>query len=545
MPEAAGQGMSFFWSRDTLRILIRLFRITSAMKRGRPVAVVNDMEPDAQAIIDLCPSDSTTPAPNSSATDSSPCADASPGPDSREESPLAIHKGLSLAVQQLSRLGWQFEPLWEDESTMYFIDQYCIPPSPGLFPGFLNFLTDLVATSPPGSALSRASLASSCLSLARHTKSPCLYRKACRHYGAALSALSTTLNEPAAAWKDDTIAVIMLLNLFEASSSCQRAQASGGQTADMGPRKRGRRISMGSAKSSLPGQRTSRKLVRAVRCIDGPCHTWHVTAARLPPGPSRLANRQQQMETLKRGETFDCITLGEDTGDTSTLSTGMAAALCWAVEFCIETARCVRNMDVEPISADKQAESLRSAIDRARRIQLRFETLVRGFDRSLKPMMARAKDGRPVMICLTRLLGIMWMGFDTVLVLFYSTVLSCSRRILELPNCLLTDSERDLVTKTSAMTEKNIILLLKRICASIPYNMGDVDEQGQHMAVPRPKAASSYYLTWFLAVVTNTSQVNEAQLRECYETQDKIFTMYGLNTNNSAMMVTTMMSFFR
>lgn len=395
---------------------------------------------------------------------------------------------------------------------MYFIDQYCIPPSPGLFPGFLNFLTDLVATSPPGSALSRASLASSCLSLARHTKSPCLYRKACRHYGAALSALSTTLNEPAAAWKDDTIAVIMLLNLFEDIH--------------------------GSATKARPshldgiGQIFSARTENlAQACSRGPLYRWALS--------------HMQMETLKRGETFDCITLGEDTGDTSTLSTGMAAALCWAVEFCIETARCVRNMDVEPISADKQAESLRSAIDRARRIQLRFETLVRGFDRSLKPMMARAKDGRPVMICLTRLLGIMWMGFDTVLVLFYSTVLSCSRRILELPNCLLTDSERDLVTKTSAMTEKNIILLLKRICASIPYNMGDVDEQGQHMAVPRPKAASSYYLTWFLAVVTNTSQVNEAQLRECYETQDKIFTMYGLNTNNSAMMVTTMMSFFR
>ncbi|KAJ3491560.1 hypothetical protein NLG97_g5567 [Lecanicillium saksenae] len=60
-----------------------------------------------------------------------------------------------------------------------------------------------------------ASLASSCLSLSRHEKSPYLYYKACRYYGAALKALNASLNEAETAWKDETIAAVMFMNLFE------------------------------------------------------------------------------------------------------------------------------------------------------------------------------------------------------------------------------------------------------------------------------------------------------------------------------------------
>ncbi|OAA56468.1 hypothetical protein ISF_07536 [Cordyceps fumosorosea ARSEF 2679] len=484
---------------------IRFYVDSRSSSSARPGAKKNKSSP-SPALPAILAADAGAAASSSSSSSSSSAS----GPSASYASPVSTPPRLCLDSQ--------LEPLWEDESTMYFIDQYCLPPSPGLFPGFLNFLTERLAASPPDSALSRATLASSCLSLWRHSKSPYLYRKACRHYGAALSALSETLNEAAAAWQDDTIAAIMLLNLFEDIH---------GKAPKTRPSHLDGIVRIFSARTESLVQASSR----------GPVYRWALS--------------HLQIETLMRGESFDCIKLRDGHADTSTLSTGLAVAMSWAVEFCIDTMRSLRSMDAEPNTADEQAESLRAALDRAMRIQRRLDAIVRDAEHHLKPTLIVRTSTSPqqqppaLIVSPSRLLSIMWTGLDAFLTIFYSTVLSCSRRILELRARLLTDTERALVAATSEMAARNVALLLERIRGSIPYNMGDVDEQGREMAAPRPKAVSSYYLTWILAIVINTPQATEDQRRACREAQDRIQDMYGLKPVEAELMATSIMQCFR
>ena len=127
----------------------------------------------------------------------------SPSPTSEELQRLTV------------RLNQQLEPLWEDESLFYFLGEHCIPQTPGIFPGFMDFLPRMLSKSQPSSVLSSASLASACLSLSRRSKSPILYRKACEHYGSALSTLRMTLDNSSAASHEESLVAMALMDLFE------------------------------------------------------------------------------------------------------------------------------------------------------------------------------------------------------------------------------------------------------------------------------------------------------------------------------------------
>lgn len=155
--------------------------------------------------------DTATNAPAPSCVDSSGDGDRA---IERVSEPEHSERSLQPSFQR------QLQPLGDGEAVGYFLSEFCIPPSPGIFIGFLNYLPGFLSVSKPNSALRGSLLASATLSLSRHSNSIDLYVRAREYYGTALRALSTALNAPSAEWDKEIVVAILLLNLFEVLLCC-------------------------------------------------------------------------------------------------------------------------------------------------------------------------------------------------------------------------------------------------------------------------------------------------------------------------------------
>lgn len=109
----------------------------------------------------------------------------------------------------------QMESSWDEESVVYFLNEYSVLPLPGMYSGHLDFLPDLLMSSSSTSPLWPATRASAYLALSRHYKSSVLYDRARKCYGAALRSVNTCLSQPPETWQDDIVAAIMMTNYLE------------------------------------------------------------------------------------------------------------------------------------------------------------------------------------------------------------------------------------------------------------------------------------------------------------------------------------------
>ncbi|OAA47116.1 hypothetical protein NOR_02752 [Metarhizium rileyi] len=388
----------------------------------------------------------------------------------------------------------QLQPSWDDESVCYFLDEFCIPPSPGIFPGYLDFLQDLVAASPPNSALRPASLASACLSLSRRSKSAYLYTRACEYYGKALRILNKSLNESSSAVRDETIATVMLLNLFE----------------DMDTKACHKHASHLYGIVQLFCSRHQNLLEFTSR---GQVYSWAFT--------------QLQIQAFTTGQTFECLRNPDLGLHNWTFSPGMGILCNHINEFCMAVTRCLQTIDTKHQEAGNTLEILTSLVHQAIRIQAQ----IGGWTNSLNPVWTpKTADisGQVVVTFATRLLGIVWSLYHAALVFFYTGVLSCCRAVLMLHTCTTPCAEKELTETTSAMARQTILRMIDSICCSIPYNLGEVDEQGQTREVPKYKTSTSYYMIWPLALVAHCPYSTATQSRTCNETLERIRNMYGL-----------------
>ncbi|OAA54062.1 Zn(2)-C6 fungal-type DNA-binding domain protein [Cordyceps fumosorosea ARSEF 2679] len=379
------------------------------------------------------------------------------------------------------RLGLQPEPLWEKESALYFYQEYCIPPSPDVFSGFLNFLPNIVLQSEAGSTLRAASAASACLALSRRSKSAHLYQRACSHYGAALRGLNTALGSDASViWNDETIASIMLMNLFE----------------DIHGKPFKNRASHLTALIQVFSMRNI-KILQAPAL--SPLYRW--------------ALLHIQIRSFYTGESFDCVKIPKRDISREDLSTGLSILVAQINQFSSEWIH--ESTDLDDSRHKPQAFNA-PAPEEAWRIQTQLDLWMDNLPPIVKRRTLTTSSGT-ITTASTRMLGITWSFYDAALVVFYTAVIACCRAE-QGPS-----AETLMALASSRLTES-----LDAICRSIPYNMGEVDRRGRHVATPQCKAGSAYYIILPLGLVTHSQYSSERHRGLCNEALEKIRERHGL-----------------
>mgnify|MGYP005989596649 FL=1 len=122
------------------------------------------------------------------------------------------------------------------------------------------------------------------------------------------------------------------------------------------------------------------------------------------------------------------------------------------------------------------------------------------------------------------------MTHATMLMILSKSILHCCRAAekLQLQTSDTLPNGVESVEHIASVAKDQILQSIKWICRSIPYNMGEVDEQGKVLSIPRYKASSAYYLSWPLALLFFSASTTSAQLRLCNQTIEKIRSVYGI-----------------
>lgn len=107
---------------------------------------------------------------------------------------------------------------WEDQSVLYFFDQYVMPPDASGNPGWLEFLPDLYGASNETSCLKPSLAAVSYANLTNQSSIPWMSVQARHSYGEALRSINSALRDPEQATTDETLTAVFLLGLFEVRS---------------------------------------------------------------------------------------------------------------------------------------------------------------------------------------------------------------------------------------------------------------------------------------------------------------------------------------
>ncbi|KAL1966088.1 hypothetical protein VTN77DRAFT_4836 [Rasamsonia byssochlamydoides] len=122
----------------------------------------------------------------------------------------------------VSRPRYLADATWEDRALCYFFDQYTIPKKYDGAPGILESIPALYmlcreneAAGSPSSCLRWSVNAVALSAFAREANAPHLDLQARKRYGMALHGLHVALSSPTEAAKDETLASILLLAIFE------------------------------------------------------------------------------------------------------------------------------------------------------------------------------------------------------------------------------------------------------------------------------------------------------------------------------------------
>ncbi|KAL2857053.1 hypothetical protein BJY01DRAFT_242456 [Aspergillus pseudoustus] len=397
-----------------------------------------------------------------------------------------------------SRLIWarQPRPLCDDESICYFLYEYCIAPRPGVFSGHLDFLEDFLRSFPSTSCLWPATFASAYLSLSRHYKSPQLNIVARRYYGDALRSINTILSREPKSWQDDTLAAIMLLQMF--------VDTDGGAF----------------------GERASHLCGIAAFVESRGQKLFNIT-----PGCSLYAwaFTQLQIHSFITRQPFKCLSPHDAEPDIRYPPIGVHLMVAKMSSFRSSLVELQAAKDPPRPPKDILLTLMRQAM----RTQRELETWSCSLPMEWNPNMIFRSDGKLLVTYSTQWLGVILNLYHASLFLFYHSVLRCCQSILDsLPPGITLEKE---LTETSAvMAEENLTHLTSIICGSIPYSLGEIDNYGQPLATPNYKGSVCYSLIWPLVLVAIYPTSAMDQVRVCKETLARIAAMYGIDLAQSA-----------
>ena len=196
---------------------------------------------------------------------------------------------------------------------------------------------------------------------------------------------------------------------------------------------------------------------------------------------------------------------------------------------------------LNPGTHHQQRQLLLSSMHEAMRIQTDMDAWGNSLPAAWKPRAQVTHDGRLLVTYSDRWLGTICMMYHAVQIIFNHGVLRCCQSLLTL-RVHGDASSNSLIESTMAIAEKNLARMTDLVCGGIPYSLGEVDINGQGLAVPDYKGGICYNLIWPLALLVQSSSSTEDQVQQCKGTLAQIRSMYGINLAESAQKVTCIIS---
>ncbi|KAL3440840.1 hypothetical protein BJX65DRAFT_314421 [Aspergillus insuetus] len=369
---------------------------------------------------------------------------------------------------------------WDDESICYFVHEFSFAAKPDLCSGHLEFLQDLLESSPETSPLRPATLASSYLSLSRRYKSSELYVQARKYYGTALQSIRNILSKPLGSWQQEIVAAIMLVHMFEDTD--------------------------------------------AIFCDDRASHLQAIAGLFATCGQSLLGNlqgssfypwvfSQLQIYAFTTNQTFSCLSIPACQVNIAHPPTGVVVMVSKVGRFWSSLQQALK--EHETLDPTAQQARLMQMMHEAMLTQAELERWETSLPAVWKPRVLDADDGQPLVTYSIRWLGITWTMYSAALAIFYHGVLRCCRVLTETsqgePCSAL---ETSLLSTAHAMAEQNIVRPIERICSSVPFSLGEISCDGRRLLPPDYKGCVCYQLIWPLALVMRSrySSVDQVQL---------------------------------
>ncbi|KAM5349840.1 hypothetical protein ACJ41O_006345 [Fusarium nematophilum] len=394
-----------------------------------------------------------------------------------------------------SRPAWQPQPSFEDESLSYFLQEYSVQPGPGVFRGHLDFLEDMYQSSHRDSCLRRATLAAAYMSLSRHYKSSTLYFTARNHYGAALRAVNRDLSGSPKTLKDETLVSLMFLGMIE-DVDCEGPSAKSIHM--LGISKLydavGHRLLMNIDQSSV--------------------HGWIFTELQIP--------------SVTGGHVPDCLAIPEADLDLSNPSVLIAVSVARIGQF-YRSAKRVTGREEARLGMSERRAMLGSAMREAMLIQSELAKIAASLPPMWRPQEVAHTPGQPLLSYESRWTACICCLYNVTLILFYSRFLLCCGALRRLSHGTSTATpEKQLVESSASLAEAQLKALTHMICATMPYLMGAVDEQGVPLVVPQQKGVIMYHLIWPLAIVIVSPWSSSQQVESCRARLNWIRDRYGI-----------------
>lgn len=181
----------------------------------------------------------------------------------------------------------------------------------------------------------------------------------------------------------------------------------------------------------------------------------------------------------------------------------------------------------------EQHDLLLSSLLEAMRIQTEIEAWDRSLPEFWKPREIADMNGRLIITYPHRWMGIIWMMYQAVRIIFYHGIIQCCQSLITFQshgNAISSELVRSSMTKA----EENLIRLTRLVCHSIPYALGEIDVDTHKLAIPEYNGGSSYNSIWPLALVSQSIHSNNKQKQLCKDTLARIRSMYGIRLAESA-----------
>ncbi|KAH6988221.1 hypothetical protein BKA56DRAFT_578506 [Ilyonectria sp. MPI-CAGE-AT-0026] len=417
--------------------------------------------------------------------------------------PHHLIRRLSLLVN--SNPTRQPQPSFEEESIMYFMHEHCVQPGPDAVRGHLDFLQDMYQASNHDSCLRQATLATAYMSLSRHYKSSTLYLTARLHYGAALRAINRDLSASPKALKDEMLASIMILGMME-DIDCEGPKA---KTIHMRGISKlydviGHRLLSNIGESSL--------------------NSWIFS--------------ELQVLSFTGHNDLDCLAIPNANLNTSNATVRTGIVVTRINQF----SRLAKHITVpeEVGGRDHQRDQLLSAMRQAIDIQLEAAQVAGSLLSPWRPQETTGKrhanaESSPLFNYTSRWAACVDSLFDVALILFFSRFLSCCRALLQLDSSIGQSAPETRLAETwMPLAEAQLRRLAQVLCATMPYMMGEVDEQGTPLTEPQQKAVVMYHLVWPLAIVIANPQSTSQQVEDCQARLNWIRDRHGIKLASAA-----------
>ncbi|KAJ3547389.1 hypothetical protein NM208_g1547 [Fusarium decemcellulare] len=355
------------------------------------------------------------------------------------------------------------------------------------------------------SCLKQAVLATAFIALSRRYKSSALYLTARTHYGAALRAVNLTLFSPSTIRQEETLASLMLLGMIE-------------DIDHHGPSAKSTHM-LGIAKlCEVVGRRP------LTRIEESSLDEWMF--------------KELELHSLVAGDYLDCLAIPNTSLDGKKPVTRVAVTVARIGQFCrdFKNSRPLQESALEA----KHLETLISIVEQATVVQHELSEI----DSSVLPEWnhqnttdERHADerGSQLPVHPSRWIATARSLFHVSSILFFTKFVSCCRTLLELDQGTAYAYHPRHETKTSlTLAEAQLVRLIHMLCATMPYLMGEVDEQGNSVAVPVHKAVIMYHLIWPLAFVNASAWSTRQQVQDARRRLDLIQEQYGIKLASAA-----------